>query len=286
MVRHSGAVSSARISPTAHYTGYVWFKHGLGDPALVTRAGRLMHAALSPANAVSRALFGPSIDGPLLARHRVIDHLLEQAIAAGEVDQVLEIAAGLSPRGLRLVRRHPALRYVEADLPAMAARKRQALDVAGAGGDHRVVELDALVDDGPRSLAAVCDRELRPGGGLAIVTEGLLNYFDRAAVEGMWRRFAAELGRRPRGLYLSDLHLADEIARVPLARLFGHLLSGFARGAVHFHYRDAAAVEAALVAAGFARATAHLAGDHPAAGVRPRDSAYVRVIEARTWTRS
>src|SRR5690606_29067941 len=105
-------MSSARLSPTAHYTGQVWYRNGLSDPAFTTREGERLHRIIAPLNAGSRAIGGPTIDGMLLARHRLIDHLLETAIAAGEVSQVIEIAAGLSPRGWWMSRRHAGLRYV------------------------------------------------------------------------------------------------------------------------------------------------------------------------------
>src|SRR5689334_1298630 len=103
-------MSSARISPTAHYTCEVWVRNGLSDPAFATREGSTLHKLLLPLNAGSRALGGPTIDGMLLARHRLIDHLLETEIEAGTVTQVIEVAAGLSPRGWRMSRRYPALR--------------------------------------------------------------------------------------------------------------------------------------------------------------------------------
>jgi O-methyltransferase involved in polyketide biosynthesis len=275
--------SSARISPTAHYTGYVWFRNGLSHPAFKTTTGQLLFAALEPANRASRALFGSSLEGGLLARHRVIDHLLERAIDAGEVSQVIEVAAGLSPRGRRFSQRYgERLLYIEGDLPGMAATKRGVLDRAGAGPRHHVVELDALSDHGPNSLATIAARELDPTAGTAIITEGLLNYFDRDAVMGMWQRFARVLAGSARGLYLSDLHLADEMRAVTGARTFTTLLSWFARGQVHAHFADAADAEAGLREAGFHEARAHLAGDFAStlAVAGPRDSAYVRVLAA------
>ena len=32
--------STARLSPTAHATGYLWYRHGLSDAALVTPQGK------------------------------------------------------------------------------------------------------------------------------------------------------------------------------------------------------------------------------------------------------
>jgi len=269
---------SARISPTAHFTGYVWYRHGLGDPALRTQAGRLLVTAFSPIDRAARWIGGPNLEDVLLARHHAIDELLERAIATGGVSQVIEVAAGLSPRGLRFSRRFGGrVLYLEADLPAMARRKREALAQVADPPDpahHRVVELDALATGGPMSLAEVAAQHLDPSRGLAIVTEGLVNYFDRAAVEGMWRRFAEVLGRHPHGLYVSDLHLERDLARVRGARAFTALLSLFARGRVHLHYADEPAAGSALLAAGFAEARLHPAGRAP-----------VRIIEARTAVR-
>jgi len=53
------------ISPTAHYTGYVWFAHGQSHEAFATRAGRLMYHALRGPNAAARAV-GLSV--PLVVR--------------------------------------------------------------------------------------------------------------------------------------------------------------------------------------------------------------------------
>jgi len=261
---------SSRISPTAHFTGYVWYRHGLGDPALQTRAGKLLVTAFSPIDRAVRWAGGPNLEDTLLSRHRLIDDILERAIAAGEVGQVLEVAAGLSPRGLRFTRRHgDRLRYVEGDLAGMARRKRQALEQTSSPAHIEVVELDALAESGSTSLSAVAERHLDPARGLAIITEGLVNYFDRSAVEGMWRRFARLLSAYPHGLYLSDLHLADDLKRVPMARAFSAVVSVFARGRVHFHYQDETEAGAGLLAAGFAEARIHPAGAAP-----------VRIVEA------
>lgn len=276
-------MSSARISPTAHYTGEVWRRNGLADPAFATREGLTLHRILRPLNAGSRALGGPTLDGMLLARHRLIDHRLEQAIAAGEITQVIEVAAGLSPRGWRMTRRYPALRYLEADLPAMAAKKRAVIARAAPVGDgHAIVEIDALADDGPTSIDAIAAR-LDPARGAAIVTEGLLNYFPGAEVARMWRRFAAALARFPAGVYLADLTLGEDARGLPTT-LFRAALGTFVRGGVYLDFPDEAAARRELRIAGFARADLHrpldhasVLGDVEAAGARR-----VRIVEART----
>jgi O-methyltransferase involved in polyketide biosynthesis len=208
----------------------------------------------------------PTLEGMLLARHRLIDLRLTQAIERGEIRQVIEIAAGLSPRGWRLTRQFPGLTYLEADLPHMVEHKRSLL--AKAGASHQVVPLDALAESALDDLVATLD----PAQGTAIVTEGLVNYFDRATVAAMWSRFARALARFRRGVYFSDVMLRanDDL----LTNTFASLLSVFVRGKVHVHE----GVDDALRAAGFS-----------AALLDPRDfftdidragAAKVRIIEA------
>jgi len=275
------ARSSEAISPTAHYTGYAWFHHGLSHQALVTPQGRLLFNALKPWSLLAQSRGKPTVDGFLLARHRLIDALLEQAIAEGRVTQVIEIAAGFSPRGWDFKRRHGRrLRYIEADLPHMAEWKLQRLERNGLLlPGHRVQPLDALADLGPLSLSALADR-LDPAQGTAIITEGLLNYFDRDAVLGMWRRFAGVLSRFPQGLYLSDLHLAND-NRGTSQRVFGKLLQAFVRGRVHLHFREGGEALAQLREAGFPEARLHDPRQELQAGRILPGAELVRVIEAR-----
>lgn len=272
---------SAAVSPTAHYTGETWVRNGLSHPQLATWQGRFLHGALALPNAASRALGGPTLEGLLLARHRIIDARLEELIQGG-VGQVVEVACGMSPRGWRFARRYgDRLTYIEADLPGMAQRKREALARMGSLGErHRVVELDVLREGGPSSLEALAEG-LDPAAGLAIVTEGLLTYLDDATVEALWARLATALGRFDRGAYLSDLRFARPDRGAP-ERAFDLILSTFVRGKVHAYRGDEATAEEALCAAGFARVRLHRGDDHPAAADQRGDAgaAVICIIEA------
>jgi O-methyltransferase involved in polyketide biosynthesis len=271
---------SEAISPTAHYTGYVWARNGLSHQELSTLEGRVLFESLRPVVTLGRALGGASLEAYLLTRHRAIDTLLHRGIDEGGVTQVIEVACGLSPRGWRFTQRYgERLTYVEADLPDMASRKRRALERMGSLNQrHRVREVDALQDQGPRSLAAVA-AELNPDEGLAIITEGLLGYLPRDAVDGVWRRFASVLAGFPQGCYFSDLHIGG--VQTAQVRAFRVLLSAFVRGRVHLHFNDAAGARAALRAAGFAWAEVHRA-----ASLVPEErgpgSGLVHILEAST----
>ena len=251
---------SGRISPTAHYTGYVWARNGLSHPQLETVEGRLLFESLRLPMAISRALGGGGHESYLLARHRAIDARLERAIGDGRVQQVIEVACGLSPRGLRFAERHgDRITYIEADLPAMAARKRAALERIGSISDtHRVEEIDARRDDGPRSVAELAST-LDRTKGLAILTEGLLVYLDRPLVDGIWRRFAGTLGDFRHGTYISDISIVEP--RSFRSRAFLALTSAFVRGRVHLHFGDEPEIVDALGASGFASAVVKHAPD-------------------------
>jgi O-methyltransferase involved in polyketide biosynthesis len=260
---------SERISPTAHYTGYVWARNGLSHPELATWEGRVLFETLRPTMLMSRFLGGPTLESYLLARHRALDDRLTQAIGERGATQVIEVAAGLSPRGWRFTNRYgDRLTYVEADLPDMAIRKREALERMGSLSQlHRVEELDALRDSGPGSLASLA-ATLDPAQPLVIITEGLLSYFETEPMLGMWRRLAEVLSGFPSGYYLSDLHLSGD-ARAPHIRAFRALLSAFVRGPVQLHFANVDEAKAVLKEAGFSRAD-----------VLPADTSLVRIIDA------
>jgi O-methyltransferase involved in polyketide biosynthesis len=247
--------SDARISPTAHYTSYVWYANDLSHQALTSRLGHVLYRTLQPVNRAYLHLSrNPNLEQVLLARHRAIDELLAREIEDGRVGQVIEIAAGLSPRGYRFAQRYPDVLYLEGDLPDMAAHKRRALTEAGLlGPNHDVLVLDALAEGGLEGLAAT---RLDPTKGTAIITEGLLGYFDRATVEGLWRRFARVLGRFPHGVHHADLFVGGGVESVSV-RAFARLLSVAVRGRVHMHFASVEDAEAALRGAGFARVTLH-----------------------------
>jgi O-methyltransferase involved in polyketide biosynthesis len=269
-----------RIGPTAHYTGYVWARNGLSHEELATTEGRILFDSLQPAMLVGQAIGGPTLEAYLLARHRAIDARLERAIEDAGVTQVIEVACGLSPRGWRFANRYgDRLRYIEADLPEMAARKRAALGRMGSLTErHQVRDVDALKEHGPGSLAAVT-AELDHRAGLAIITEGLLGYLPTDAVNDLWRRFARALGGFESGRYISDLHLGGAVT--PPVRAFRLLLSAFVRGRVYLHFDDAAGAQAAARNAGFAAAQIR-----PAVAVigdrNGRGSSLANILEAST----
>lgn len=272
-------MTSERISPTAYATGYFWYKHGLSHPALATDKGRKLDR---PFSLLMKVLGRGVFQNLMLARHTAIDALLVRAIEKGRITQVIEIAAGLSGRGVRMMQKYgDRLTYVETDLPQMAALKRKLLDDAGLlSARHRVLELNALDDAGPQSLAGIA-ATLEAGQGTAIITEGLMNYLDPPTARAVWARIARNLKRFPHGLYLADVYLMQQ-NRGLAATIFGGVIQAFVRGRMHIHFESPAHGAQLMREAGFSEARIHEIRSLPetrAIGAQPGGDR-VRALEA------
>ncbi|MGW0917253.1 class I SAM-dependent methyltransferase [Streptomyces sp. NPDC002784] len=246
------------IGLTALYTGHVWVRHKLAPAEFATMRGRCLYGVLSPLMAAKQALGEPVLADFLLARHRVIDHLLAGAIESGQVSQVVEFAAGMSPRGTTTLEKYgEPLRYVETDLRPMAERKRRLLDriAAPAGGKHYVAEADVTQRCGFHSPAVVLGR-LDHSQGVVVITEGLLNYLPRATVTAFWADIAHAARKFPHCLYLSDLHLGAENMEWS-DRAFSKVLRATTGGHHGFPFHGAADAESALRLAGFDPVSLH-----------------------------
>lgn len=102
------------------------------------------------------------------ARFLAVSHLLAEHHAT----QVLELAAGLSPRGLHLAQ-HGVV-YVEADLPDSIARKREIVTALLGSVPENLHLCEASVIRRAELLA--CCRPFAPNQPVAITAEGLLRY--------------------------------------------------------------------------------------------------------------
>jgi O-methyltransferase involved in polyketide biosynthesis len=177
-------------------------------------------------------------------RYRSIDALLAEVGAT----RVLELAAGLSFRGLALAQREPVV-YVDTDLPAMVETKARlvaALDAGPLVGELRVRPLEALDPAAFRSAIA----ELPPGE-LAIVNEGLLMYLDPEEKRRLAGNIRDVLGARGGVWITADIYLRGQRdARIGQDDRLRNFLAAHRVEEQKFDSRDAA--EAFFTDAGFA----------------------------------
>jgi methyltransferase (TIGR00027 family) len=124
---------------------------------------------------------------PIVARTYVIDELVRSSLAEG-ADRIVNLAAGFDTRPYRMAL-PPALRWIEADLPALLDDKEQAL-----AGEKPVCEVvRERVDLGDAvARAELLGRALTGAKRALVITEGLLVYLDPAAVSALARDLAAQ----------------------------------------------------------------------------------------------
>lgn len=202
----ASSIDTSGISFTAHYTGEVWNQHGLSQPFLSTEKGQRLYRLGRPFEVMARVVAGINNEIPLLQRHHIIDHVVETAIKKQGVSQIVEIACGLSPRGVSVRNKFPDITYIEADLPGMAEKKRAILQQQNLLNEkHQVVNCNILATEGNETLETVFSR-LDPKKPSLVITEGLINYFDLPTISGFWKRLAAILKIFPSGHYVSEIY--------------------------------------------------------------------------------
>ncbi|WP_445116566.1 class I SAM-dependent methyltransferase [Acinetobacter sp. WZC-1] len=234
------------ISFTAHYTGYIWYQMGISHPLLATAKGKFLAGLIHPVESLAERYIGGSMRTTLKTRHRLLDEQLTQLILQYPDMQVLEIAAGLSPRGWWFRQHFPDIDYRELDLPDMASTKQAALQRMDQNSPN-VLSADLFTEDFQRAFE-VFDQQ-RP---LVIISEGLINYFDQPLLQQLLQSIV-RYGQQFKALhYLTDLY--PEPVQHKLARLIwssSRFLKLMSRSAFSFHFTRPAEVRDFFHQAGF-----------------------------------
>ena len=176
------------------------------------------------------------------------------------------------------------MRRVLTDLPGMVARKQALLaPLASLDARHRLVVCNILERDAPESLEAVIAREFNTAQPLAVITEGLVNYFDLDTISGVWQRLAHALRCFPGGTYLTDIYPEVSDHRFAGAiRAANRALRIASRSQFCLHFPDDVRMREHFQGVGFPQVAVfdpdHEATDAPSA----RGGALVRVVRAST----
>ena len=259
------------IPPSALYTAATWRWGKFPGADLVTPPNARPVFRLVNAYLTLYGLLNPgrhSLKHTLLHRHAGIDHLLR----ASNCSQVIEIAAGFSPRGSAISADH-SMRYFEVDLPPVIAAKRALLQATPAGQmilrreNLALLEGDVTAMEWPRFAACPS----------FIITEGLMMYFDRGTQMSIWRDIAGFL-RANRGEYVFDyLPAPDEPRRSFAGRLLSRMRSA-QRRAFPCDGRNRHEIADDLRAAGFKSIALHTSANFASAWNLPHAKAHTRVI--------
>lgn len=173
-------INTNGIGLTAYFTAVVWAKLQVpGAARFVTRRGKWLYW-LATWGGRWLGLSGPySVPSLfLIARHLGINVLLSQQQPA----QVVELAAGLSPRGYEWSHNHQGV-YVEVDQAGVIAAKSRFLNRNQEAswlnsGKHILVVGDLMQVDLVRLLAPLLD----PHAQTLIISEGLTAYLDKKSL--------------------------------------------------------------------------------------------------------
>ena len=234
------------ISFTAHYTGYIWYKMGISHPAFATKQGKSLALLAHPVESVAEKYIGGSMRTTLETRHTLLDENLTALIQQHPNLQVLEIAAGLSPRGWWFREHYPEIDYRELDLPAMAETKQNALKQISSNQPD-VLSADLFTEDFQNAFSVFDDQ--RP---LVIISEGLINYFDKTLLKQLLESIVKYGSNFKELHYLTDLY--PEPVKNKLAKVIwssSKLLKLMSRSAFTFHFVSPSDAETFFLNAGF-----------------------------------
>jgi O-methyltransferase involved in polyketide biosynthesis len=241
------------LSATALYTAGVWAWAGmpgaeLFHDRLVQRAFGTVNAVLAVASLFVRR--PPSLRHSLVQRHVMIDRVLEAQAPA----HVLELAAGLSARGVR-ASADPDIGYTELDRPEVIARKRAML-ASSAAGREVLARPNLRLVAGDVADAPLADLVPPPPAPLLVIAEGLFVYLDAGATRRLLARLAALFEGRPGALVFDLVPAAERPRPGATGRALRALLRTVTRGAAFVRDdRTRADVTADLSAAGFPQVT-------------------------------
>lgn len=225
----------ASISFTAHYTGEMWQKLGLSHPALATQTGRQLHRLVYPLECFAKLFFGVSMGKTLTVRHSLIDSRIEYYLSKNPDVQIVEFAAGLSPRGWRFLQKYEQLRYIEIDLADMSALKEQ----RAAHLPRPIPEFysaDVLEDN-----LDVLFNQLDTNKPLLIISEGLINYFSLPLLSQLTQKIALQTQKFKHAMWITENYpFSDKPSYNQLVKMASKSLGFLSRSNFSFYFDNPA----------------------------------------------
>ncbi len=215
------------LSVTAKYTSATWAFGKLPNAdLLVTPDAERVFRTVNGALKITRAFTGaPDLCASLLERHRILDEL----VLASGCKHILELAAGLSRRGITMTE-DPRVKYIEVDLPDVVDAKRAILESTERGrnalarnsfviekGDVASIDLESFFADSAEPLF--------------VIAEGLLMYLDETAQNKLFRDVSRRLEKHG-GCFAFDLVPTSEQKKPGVVgNALGRAMKMFTKGA-------------------------------------------------------
>lgn len=241
------------ISLTARYTAAVWDQIRLPYASLFDdwRGRAMVRASVAVGGVLPRNIGTFLIDGALVPRHLFIDDFVRQ----GRYTQVVEVAAGYSPRGMLFA--NEGLHYVEVDRPAVMQEKA-GIVTGMIARKPTFLGVDATSPDFVDQVMAAC----RPGRKTLLITEGLSPYFARHDFVGVLRnlhRLAVLLD----ATYVTDFYRSVRSSLLRRWMDVGSLAIKAVADSVHIYARDEGEIRAVFEEGGFKVRAVHRPAAEP-----------------------
>lgn len=201
----SEPAANPRVSLTAHATAGIWAHYGFDNAELfATHRGDFLFRLLHTSGRVLRPVSPAAgwFTRHMYWRHHWFNTWLEQAAP----ELAVEIAAGLSARGLNHASSNPRCQYVDYDLPGMVKAKRKRLNTTTLPANYTLADGDLLAPGLGHELCAP------PNGPVVVMTEGLVDYFDTQGKRRALTHIAELLERLGGGRYLFEIYPRDRLA--------------------------------------------------------------------------
>jgi O-methyltransferase involved in polyketide biosynthesis len=162
---------NSKVSPTAWGVAYLRTFTDIPYTKEIfemLEARRIAAGISDYAGEMKKATLAPQLE----ARYKLVDRL----IGSVGVNQILEVASGLAPRGLNLTSANPEIHFVDTDFPAMIDDKRDILQNLGITLPTNLTmrHVDAL----SQSDLAAAASSFSVHEPVVVVNEGLMRYLD------------------------------------------------------------------------------------------------------------
>src|SRR4051812_12011127 len=118
----------------------------------------------------------------MIVRTAVFDEIIRERVRNGNVDQVVNLAAGLDARPWRMKELPSSLRWVDVDLPAILDHKLEIMKDEKPVCRYDAVRVDLREEDKRRALFSQLGNAAQR---TLVVTEGLLIYLTAEQVGGL-----------------------------------------------------------------------------------------------------
>jgi len=253
------------VSNTAHFTAAVWEKAGVpGAAHFVTRKGHLLYALAKYGGAIC-GFYGKYGVARLFLIPRYLG--IEAVLAQHNPTQIIELAAGLAPRGSQWVQTHRGS-YIEIDQARVIALKQKILAplLAQLPPDvsYRLIaaniledELKAKIQSSAQPLESGLKPDfstLSPQFSTLIICEGMTGYLDEPTLGRLLTQIRELAASFQDCTILLDLYLKPNIEqhrRLALVMSPLELFLRFIKAPARLFLRDAGHIRNLLEAAGF-----------------------------------